>query len=91
LLRLAKAGRITGRVLDIGCGTGEHALMCAARRLDAAGIDATPAAIDRAKHKAAERGLAVRFTVGDALSLGVLEDRWQPAGPPRNIGAMGFL
>jgi SAM-dependent methyltransferase len=76
LLRLAEAGRITGRVLDIGCGTGEHALMCAARGLDAVGIDATPAAIDQAKHKAAERGLAVRFAVGDALGLGALDDRF---------------
>lgn len=29
LLALASAGAITGRVLDAGCGTGEHVLMAA--------------------------------------------------------------
>jgi len=67
LRRLAEAGLLTGRVLDIGCGTGEHALMCAAMGLDATGIDAAPAAIGRAKHAAEQRGLAARFAVGDAL------------------------
>jgi hypothetical protein len=32
LLALAKAGALRGRVLDIGCGTGEHTLMAAAAR-----------------------------------------------------------
>lgn len=76
LLRLAEAGLMTGRVLDVGCGTGEHALMCAAMGLDATGIDATPAAIRRAEHAAAERGLAVRFAVGDALGLAALDERF---------------
>lgn len=72
ILDLAEAGRITGEVLDVGCGTGEHALMAAARGLRATGIDAAPAAIERARRKAAERGLDVRFLVGDALALGDL-------------------
>ncbi|HEY4463481.1 MAG TPA: class I SAM-dependent methyltransferase, partial [Streptosporangiaceae bacterium] len=38
-LALAQAGAIRGRVLDAGCGTGEHALMCAGIGLDATGID----------------------------------------------------
>src|SRR5579884_1241394 len=45
-LAIAEAGELRGRVLDIGCGTGEHALMAAARGLDATGIDAVPAAIE---------------------------------------------
>jgi SAM-dependent methyltransferase len=64
-LELADAGVLTGRVLDVGCGTGEHALMAAARGLDATGIDS-----------ARDRGLAAPFLVWDALDLGSLEQRF---------------
>lgn len=69
ILALAEAGLVTGEVLDAGCGTGEHALMAAARGLRATGIDAAAAAIERARQKAEERGLEVRFVAGDALAL----------------------
>ena len=62
-------GAISGRVLDAGCGTGEHALMAAAGGLDATGIDASPRAIDIAKRKATDRGITARFLVRDALTL----------------------
>ena len=68
-VRLADGGLLRGRVLDAGCGTGEHALLAAARGADAVGVDISPRAIGQARRKAAERGLAVRFEVGDALSL----------------------
>src|ERR1700719_2228895 len=64
-LGLAEAGAIRGRVLDAGCGTGEHVLMVAERGMDATGIDAAPTAIAAAERKAAERGLAARFVVWD--------------------------
>ncbi len=66
---LATTGKLIGRVLDIGCGTGEHALMAASMGYEAVGIDMSPRAIDIAKTKAAERGLEPRFIVGDALRL----------------------
>jgi cyclopropane fatty-acyl-phospholipid synthase-like methyltransferase len=66
---LADAGVLHGRVLDVGCGTGEHALMAAERGLDATGIDLAGAAIAAADAKARDRGLAVRFLVHDALGL----------------------
>jgi isopentenyl-diphosphate delta-isomerase type 1 len=68
-LALAESGRLTGRVLDVGCGTGEHALMAAAIGLEVVGIDAAPTAIAAAERKAAERGLQARFVLGDALEL----------------------
>jgi SAM-dependent methyltransferase len=75
-LRLAEAGALAGRVLDVGCGTGEHALLAASRGLPATGVDASPTAIARAREKARVRGLPVRFEVGDALDLSVLGDRF---------------
>ena len=68
-VRLADSGLLSGRVLDAGCGTGEHALLAAAHGADAAGVDISPRAIGRAREKAAERGLVARFEVADALNL----------------------
>jgi len=73
---LADAGELRGRVLDVGCGTGEHALMAAALGLEAMGVDASPRAIRLAKTKADERGLPVRFVVWDALQLAALGERF---------------
>ena len=67
--QLLAQGRLTGRVLDVGCGTGEHTLMAAAARLDATGIDMSPTAIDMAQHKAEDRGVTATFRVADALEL----------------------
>lgn len=66
---LAESGRISGRVLDVGCGTGEHVLMCAALGLDATGIDLAGAALQQAEDKARRRGLPARFLHHDALRL----------------------
>jgi SAM-dependent methyltransferase len=68
-VRLADAGLLSGRVLDAGCGTGEHTLLAASKGADALGIDISPRAIERARGKAAERGIAARFEVADALNL----------------------
>jgi len=75
-LELADAGVLKGPVLDVGCGTGEHALMAAARGLDATGIDAAPAAIAIAKATARDRGLPARFLVWNALELASLDQRF---------------
>ncbi len=66
---LADAGAIRGRVLDVGCGTGEHVLMCAALGLDATGVDLASTALHAAKQKARDRGLTARFLSWDALKL----------------------
>jgi ubiquinone/menaquinone biosynthesis C-methylase UbiE len=69
LQALADSGALHGRVLDIGCGTGEHTLMAAAAGLDATGIDRAADALAVAEHKAYERGLTARFLRHDALQL----------------------
>lgn len=69
-VRLADEGRLTGQLVDCGCGTGENALLAAAHGADVTGVDIAPTAIARARAKAAERGLAARFAVADLLELG---------------------
>jgi cyclopropane fatty-acyl-phospholipid synthase-like methyltransferase len=67
--RLAEKGLLLGRLLDSGCGTGEQSLLAAAYGADAMGVDVSPRAIERARGKAAERGLAACFEVADILRL----------------------
>jgi cyclopropane fatty-acyl-phospholipid synthase-like methyltransferase len=73
LQSVADAGGLAGRVLDSGCGTGEHTLMAAALGLDATGVDSAPTAISTAERKALERGLTATFLVHDVLDLGSLD------------------
>ena len=70
--RLAQGGLVRGRVLDIGCGTGEHALMAAELGLSATGIDVASAAIRLAQRKAKDRQLSARFIAWDAMELPAL-------------------
>jgi ubiquinone/menaquinone biosynthesis C-methylase UbiE len=69
---LVQAGKIHGSVLDVGCGTGEHALYLAQHSHEVWGIDSSPRAIQKAREKAAARGLPVTFQVADALQLQAL-------------------
>jgi cyclopropane fatty-acyl-phospholipid synthase-like methyltransferase len=66
---LADAGALRGRVLDVGCGTGEHALMAAGLGLNVTGVDLAVTALHTAERKAQERGLEARFLHQDALRL----------------------
>ena len=71
-VRLAGEGLLRGRLLDSGCGTGENTLMAAAKGADALGVDVAAPAIERARAKAAERGVSARFEVASVLDLGRL-------------------
>ena len=75
-VRLADSGLLSGRLLDAGCGTGEHVLLAAAHGADAMGVDLSGLAIASARAKAAERGLTARFEVSDALHLERLGERF---------------
>ena len=68
-VRLEKSGAITGDVLDVGCGTGENALYLAGLGHVVWGVDAAINAIEKAKKKASERGIAAIFAVRDPLNL----------------------
>jgi SAM-dependent methyltransferase len=76
LVRLIHAEAIRSPVLDSGCGTGEHTLLLAERGLEVLGVDLSPIAIDRAREKAARRGVRAEFAVGDVLELDRLDRRF---------------
>ena len=67
LVRIGELNR--GKVLDVGCGTGENALYLAEKGFAVIGVDLTNRAIAAARAKAAERKLKVDFREGNALSL----------------------
>jgi len=75
-VRVANVGGIRGRVLDVGCGTGENAIFFAGLGHEAWGLDAAPLAIEKARTKAVERGARVKFVLGDALHLEELGRRF---------------
>lgn len=76
-LRLADAGALTGALLDVGCGTGEHTILAASRGADALGIDISPRAIEIARRKADERRVQTIFQVFDALGLTALGESFE--------------
>jgi ubiquinone/menaquinone biosynthesis C-methylase UbiE len=73
---LADTGALSGRVLDVGCGTGEHALMAAGLGLQATGIDLASNALQTARDKAAQRGRTARFLQHDARQLADLAEHF---------------
>jgi SAM-dependent methyltransferase len=68
---LARGGEIRpGKVLDIGCGTGDNAIMLAQHGCTVTGIDLACDAVRRANAKAADRHAPAVFMAGNALDLG---------------------
>jgi len=63
------ADRITGSLLDAGCGTGDTALYFAGRGCQVTGIDFIEEAIKRARRKSTDQGVPATFLVKDALTL----------------------
>src|SRR5271157_952924 len=78
-VELVRRGEITGSVLDIGCGTGEHALFFASEGFEVWGIDSAPLAIRKAQEKAEARELEAHFLVLDALNLPRLKRKFDTA------------
>jgi SAM-dependent methyltransferase len=57
------------RWLDVATGTGAVALRAARAGTEVSALDLSPALVRTARRLAAEQGLAIRFTVGDAERL----------------------
>ena len=57
------------QILDIGCGTGRHAIELSQRGYSVKGVDLSQSQIERAIEKSKEKGLKIDFSVADARNL----------------------
>ena len=57
------------RVLDVGCGTGTHAVYLARQGAEVDAIDFAPRAVQRARARARRSGVAVRVLEADVLAF----------------------
>lgn len=57
------------KILDIGCGTGRHAIELAKRGYNVTGVDLSEDQIKRAREKAQEAGVTIEFQRQDARNL----------------------
>ncbi len=64
-------------ILDTACGTGWHAITLAQKGYTAAGCDASPVMIERARANAAQAGVKVRFEVADFGRLGEFSETFE--------------
>jgi SAM-dependent methyltransferase len=80
-------GRVS-RILDLGCGTGRHAVEFAARGFDVTGVDSSEAMLNRARTRPHAGGGALEFIQGDART-------WRPAAPfdavLMNFNVLGYM
>jgi len=68
-----------GRVLDLACGTGGHALELAVLGYEVAGVDIAEGMLEEARKKASARGLTVEFLCQDLRQLDVGEGAYDAA------------
>jgi SAM-dependent methyltransferase len=61
--------RPVARMLDVGCGTGNDAIWCASRGWDVTGVDAVSVPIRKARRRALDAGVAVRFLQADIATV----------------------
>lgn len=61
-----------GHALDVGCGTGTQAVYLAERGWRVTGVDAVERALARARRRADEQGVEVRWVAGDVAGLSTL-------------------
>ncbi|KAA3663207.1 MAG: class I SAM-dependent methyltransferase [Calditrichaeota bacterium] len=62
------------KILDIGCGTGRHAIELAKRGYTVTGIDLSESQLKQARRKASQQNLRIKFQQQDARKLAFLEE-----------------
>ena len=65
------APQASERVLDLGCGTGNAALLAAARGATVTGVDPAPRLLEVARARAADHDVDSAFALGEAAALPV--------------------
>lgn len=73
---LSRWPRFSGRVLEVGCGTGTNAVWLAEQHLQVTALDISSSAIELARQRAAEKGVACRFLADDFLSTSLEGSRF---------------
>lgn len=63
----------SSKILDIGCGTGRHAIELAQRGYSVTGVDLSASQLDKAKEKAKQQGVEVDFQLQDARDLSFVD------------------
>jgi SAM-dependent methyltransferase len=69
IVTLERQGWIRGKVLDVGCGSGEHTIYLTARGYDVCGVDSSPRAVEQARANAAAHNVMARFEVADVFAF----------------------
>lgn len=70
LVSLVESGLIKRcRAIDLGCGTGENAIYLAQKGFDVTRVDYAEAAIEKARRRAKDSGVQIRFIVDDLTKL----------------------
>ena len=64
------------RTIELGCGTGINAVWLAQQGFDVTAVDISPRAIEKARRRAAEAGVQIRFAVADVLDLKEVSDTY---------------
>jgi SAM-dependent methyltransferase len=77
-------GLAPGRVLDLACGEGRHAIWLAEQGWRAHGVDFSDVAIDKANRVAKARGVDAEFQVADLTE-------WDPAGEQWDLVLVFYL
>jgi SAM-dependent methyltransferase len=62
-------------ILDLGCGTGNHAIPLAERGYEVIGIDISPKMLESARAKIASKNLPISFVEGDIKKLDLNRNR----------------
>jgi 2-polyprenyl-3-methyl-5-hydroxy-6-metoxy-1,4-benzoquinol methylase len=66
------------KILDVGCGTGRHAIEFARRGYQVTGLDISPGMLDVAKRRAGQAGVEVEWILADATQFS-LESQYDSA------------
>ena len=66
----------TGTALEVGCGTGADAVYLAEQGFEVTAVDASPQAIERARHRARLEAAPVNFLLADVFEFAQTADRF---------------